>query len=148
MSRRKGLVRFKGKSRFEKDDWNAFIKGVADIGDDISKEFLKAEDEIAHKAVKDIRKSSASNFGNGAYAKGWKLEQNGFDFTVYNKDHYQLTHLLEHGHDMIVVDAFGKKKKVGRVNGRAHIAPIQEKAGEEIVKRIDKIVKEVANEFK
>ena len=56
--------------------------------------------------------------------------------------------MLEHGHDMIVVDAFGKKKKVGRVNGRAHIAPIQEKAGEEIVKRIDKIVKEVANEFK
>ena len=45
MSRRKGLVRFKGKSRFEKDDWNAFIKGVADISDDISKEFLKAEDE-------------------------------------------------------------------------------------------------------
>lgn len=147
MSRRKGIVRFKGTNRFEKDDWNAFIKGVADIGDDISKELLIAEDEIMHRAVKEIKKSSSANFGNGAYAKDWKLEQDGFDFVVYNKNHYQLTHLLEHGHD-IIVSRNGKKMKVGHVNGKAHIAPIQEKAGQEIEKRLDKIVKEVADEFR
>ena len=131
MSRRKGIVRFKGTNRFEKDDWNAFIKGVADIGDDISKELLIAEDEIMHKAVKEIKKSSSSNFGNGAYAKDWKLEQDGFDFVVYNKSHYQLTHLLENGH---------ASRGGGFVSGRPHIKPAQDKAEKKAIEEITKAI--------
>ena len=40
---------------------------------------------------------------------------------IHNKTDYQLTHLLEHGHD-IIVSRNGKKMKVGHVNGKAHIA--------------------------
>jgi len=86
----------------------------------------KAENQAALKenitdACKDGRAYLRANSPkkSGAYAKGWsdKVEENAegsYTGTVYNKNHYQLTHLLEKGH---------AKRNGGRVQGIPHIEP-------------------------
>ena len=53
-------------------------------------------------------------------------------FIVKNKQ-YQLTHLLENGHDVV-----SHGKKVGHVSGRPHIKPVEEWCKTEVEKRIRK----------
>lgn len=59
----------------------------------------------------------------GAYAKSWTSDvEEGRTFrsaTVYNKNHYQLSHLLENGH---------ATRNGGRTNPRVHIAPVEAEA--------------------
>ena len=47
---------------------------------------------------------------------------------MYNKENYQLTHLLEHGH---------QSRNGGRVKEFAHIAPVNEQIGEMIASKIE-----------
>ena len=68
-----------------------------------------------------------------AYNKGWTVMQTSRDkrehksATVHNKDHYQLTHLLEHGHAM---------QQGGRSKAYVHIAPVAEKCEEKLMQRM------------
>lgn len=69
---------------------------------------------------------------SGEYAQSWTLKKTGkrakgntfgrIRCTVYNKDHYRLTHLLEHGH--IVRNQYGTPKREGaqhRAQAKPHI---------------------------
>ncbi len=49
-------------------------------------------------------------------------------YTVYNKNHFQLTHLLEHGH---------QSRNGGRVKEFAHIAPVNDQMGEMVANKIE-----------
>ena len=58
--------------------------------------------EVAQECVKELKSSSPKR--TKAYSKSWTVkelrgiygEKN--RYVVHNKDHYRLTHLLEHGH--------------------------------------------------
>ncbi len=68
----------------------------------------------------------------GAYAKSWTLKKarkagKAIKVTVYNKDHYQLTHLLEHGHAKI---------DGGRSRAYPHISLAEEAASASIDEKI------------
>ncbi len=96
-----------------------------------------AENEAALKAnitdaCKDGRSYLKSNSpkDKGAYAKDWayKVDENvpgSYTGHVYNKGHYQLTHLLEKGH---------AKRGGGRVEGIPHIEPAFEQMQADIDK--------------
>ena len=62
----------------------------------------------------------------GAYAKSWtakktKENSHSLKMTVHSKNRYQLAHLIEKGH---------AKRGGGRVAGKPHIAPAEEKGAE------------------
>lgn len=111
---------------------------MADIG--ISKELNKIleqygrkADEAVEKAAKRAGRDTVKTLRNtspkktGAYASSWSTKvtrSSGrlIGVTVYNKDHYQLTHLLENGH--VIKNGVGT---YGRARAIKHIAPAEQK---------------------
>lgn len=91
----------------------------------------------AKEAVKELKNANPSGSGKygswSEYNKGWTVTQTKRDkrehksATVHNKDHYQLTHLLEKGHAMV---------QGGRSKAFPHIAPVAEKCEEKLMQRM------------
>ena len=125
-------------------------KSVIDISKEIDKvcsEYVgnanhaisRAAKRTAAAAAKDLRKSSPQRpEGGGQYADDWTYMSQYGGATVYNRDNYRLTHLLEHGHRL-------KRggRSIGHVDPRIHIAPVQKRAEETFLqltlKELDKI---------
>lgn len=92
--------------------------------------------ETAEEAAKMLKQGGPYKERTKKYTKSWKSEQrisrksavsglNGY--SVYNKDHFRLTHLLEYGH---------QSRNGGRVRAFSHIAPVNEQAGEMVAQKI------------
>lgn len=90
--------------------------------------------KFAQQGAKELRSASGIFGGSGGYAKGWKskVETNrlGASAVIYNEKP-GLPHLLENGH---------AKRNGGRVGGRTHIAPVEEKLVEEFTKAVEKAI--------
>ena len=109
--------------------------------------YKNACDENADEAVKVTAKEAVQELRNAnppgsgrygswkAYNKGWTVTQTKRDkrehksATVHNKDHYQLTHLLEKGHALA---------QGGRAKAFPHIAPVAERVEEKLIERMTK----------
>lgn len=115
----------------------AVSKALSEYFDGIKEATDEAVTKVAKSTVKEIRKNAKDQFprGTGEYAKSWaQRKANGKDYkikptrVVYSKaPHYRLTHLLENGH---------AKVNGGRVPGRPHIAPAEQKAQQELEREI------------
>lgn len=91
----------------------------------------------AKEAVQELKRANPSGSGKYGswkeYNKGWTVTQTARDkrehksATVHNKDHYQLTHLLEKGHALT---------GGGRTRAFPHIAPVAEKCEDNLMKRM------------
>ncbi len=90
----------------------------------------KSFKETAEEAAEMLKKGGPYQERTGKYTKDWLADKRGSrasavtgldDYSVYNKKHYQLTHLLENGH---------QSRKGGRVREFLHIAPVNEQVGE------------------
>lgn len=99
-----------------------------------SKEIVGALKEevraVGENTAKELRQTSPKR--RGAYARDWASKVTYDDWqdirvTVYNKRHYQLTHLLENGH---------AKVNGGRVNGIPHISVAEENAARDLEKKV------------
>lgn len=88
---------------------------------------MKAE---ANECKDKLRQTSPTD--SGSYAKGWSVKKKNGCYIVHNKTDYQLTHLLEKGHDVV---AYGKK--VGHVNPKVHIKPVEEWVQDDIIKKLE-----------
>ena len=85
--------------------------------EDVSEAIDQAARDTAKAMAKDLRETSPKD--TGEYAKGWTYRKEApGSYRVYNKKKPQLTHLLEHGH---------AKRGGGRVEGRPHIKPAEER---------------------
>ena len=90
----------------------------------------EAVKETARALAADLRETSPKK--TGEYAKGWTAKKEGPGrYVVYNKKKPQLTHLLEHGH---------AKAGGGRVEGRPHIKPAEERHVPQLEKKIVQIL--------
>ena len=91
--------------------------------------------QVAKECKKDIQQNSPEL--TGSYRKGWRdkiqyEDDEDIRITVYNKTDYQLTHLLEHGHD---------KVNGGRVEGHPHIEPAELRAEQKLMKKVKVLVR-------
>lgn len=99
-----------------------------EIEEDIDNAFKAQSKETA----KELQSTSPKKYGD--YAKSWttkKLADR--EYIVYNKDHWQLTWLLEKGH---VVR--NKRGTFGRAPAIPHIIPAQEKAEAEVMQKLQR----------
>lgn len=117
---------------------------VAKALEEYSTAVTEALNDAAQKTAQDTAKLLKSTspvrtdgfkrkYPPGSYAKGWGFEETGSamgqkTFTVRNAKHYQLTHLLEHGH----IDS----KTGRRVGVRPHIASAEQAAIEEFTQQV------------
>ena len=111
------------------DKLAADIEKILDkYGEDTNKNLTAIVKEFGKKGAKAV-KNGASGIG-GKYAAGWtsqvEVTRLGAVATIYN-NRPGLPHLLEHGH---------AKRNGGRVPGRTHIAPVEEKLVEEFQKAV------------
>ena len=94
-----------------------------DLVDAVSEEL-----DIYANEVADTVKKTVTAAASGAYKKSWSQKKTydntgSIQITVYNRKHYQLTHLLENGH---------AKTNGGRTRAFPHIAPAEEFAEREL----------------
>lgn len=94
-------------------------------------------EETAEEAAEMLRKGGPYRERTGKYTRDWTagqrekrksiVEINGY--TVYNKKNYQLTHLLEYGH---------QSRNGGRVKAFSHIAPVNEQVGQMVANKLER----------
>lgn len=106
---------------------------------DVEKTLIAVEDDVAKEAINKLKKTSPKNTKGkkrGHYAKSWTVDKKSkkqyAQTIIYNKD-YQLTHLLENGHNIVKGGSV-----VGYSPAQVHIKPVEEWVNKEMVERIEK----------
>ena len=98
-------------------------------------------EEVAAETANELKKGGSYEERTGKYSKDWgyKADKNytpGIlteEFSVYNKKHYQLTHLLEKGH----ISRSGK-----RVKAFEHIYPVEQLTIQKVIKAVQEAAQE------
>lgn len=119
---------------------SAEITGILNAyAKEVEKSLLEAEDEVAEEAVKKLKSTSPRKKKGkkaGQYAKGWKIDKNSkkqYAQTIIHNKEYQLTHLLENGHDIV-----REGRVVGHAEAQPHIKPVEEWVQKEMTERLEK----------
>lgn len=88
--------------------------------EDVSKAIAAEVNNTAKETLDEIKAHSPEQHGD--YKKGWAITKEDSRGTtrrvVWNKKHYRLVHLLEKGH---------AKRNGGRVAGKPHVGPAEQK---------------------
>ena len=108
------------------------LKKYSKVTTDKVKSAVKSAANLAKKEI-----SATAPIDTGAYSKSWRVKNTretatSLAVTVHSKTRYRLAHLLENGH---------AKRNGGRVAGRKHIAPAEEKAISQLTADIKKAIK-------
>ena len=120
------------------------LEGYAGL---VQTDLVETIDAVCKETAKEICMDAKVRFGGtGDYAKSWTSKKRSGSTMSYNRvvyaddPHYRLTHLLERGHDIVVVRN-GARVKLGHVEGRPHIALADKKARREVERRLIEAIK-------
>jgi hypothetical protein len=106
------------------------VLAVRTYTEEVGAAIEEAVKETAQAMAADLRETSPKK--TGEYAKGWTYRKEApGSYRVYNKKKPQLTHLLEHGH---------AQRGGGRVEGRPHIKPAEERHALQLERKIVQIL--------
>ena len=116
-----------------------FASSIHDIlekyGDEINENMDEAVKAVSRKGAQAVKSAASSTFNGNKYASGWtsKTEtgRTSSQGTIYNRTVPGLPHLLENGHAM---------RGGGRVAGRPHIKPVEEKIIQEFEQEVRKSI--------
>ena len=111
---------------------SAVMEGLKEYADLAAYDMKKAVKKAGTSVRKEIQQNAPSD--TGAYANSWAVKKeketsDSLQLIVHSKNRYQMAHLLEHGH---------AKRGGGRVAGKAHIAPAEEKAVRQLEEEIER----------
>ncbi len=114
---------------------DAIMKGLQEYAE-LATDDMKAAVKKAGVSIKNDISANAPK-RTGKYAKSWRSSathetSNRIEVTVYSPSRYMIAHLLEHGH---------AKRGGGRVEGKPHIAPAEEKGIKELEQEIERRIK-------
>ena len=110
-------------------------KGLVDYSQEVVEKVNISSEKVGKSAVKRLKETSPKD--KGKYAKSWRVKTDPQvgqpnTLTIHNKDHYYLTHLLEHGH---------AKANGGRVAGKPHIRPAEEQVIKDFTAEVEEAIK-------
>lgn len=113
----------------------AMAQLLEEYGDEIRDEVSEVLLDVGKETVAYLRNISPKR--TGSYSKGWrgkKLTDTFYNtsLTVYNETDWQLTHLLNNGHE---------KRGGGRVAGDGHIDDAEKYANGLLVKKVEERLK-------
>lgn len=105
----------------------------------------KGFEDTAESTANLLKKGGPYRERTGKYTRDWsykpaqryRLSSLTEEYRVYNKKHYQLTHLLEKGH---------LSRKGNRVRAYEHIAPAEQQAEKMVVDAVNDAVKQASEE--
>lgn len=111
-----------------------------DYTDDIQEGISRAAQEVARDDVKALKQANTYKVRSGNYNKSWTVKTtrgaNTISCIVHNKDHYQLTHLLEYGHQIR-----RNGTKVGDARAFPHIAPVEKMSNESFERKVEEVIR-------
>lgn len=121
------------------DKTSSIAVQMKEILDEYSEEVSKAVDMAAQEAteatVQQLKRTSPRRVRGkkrGRYARGWTFRKEGVrSYVVFNKTDWQLTHLLENGHDILRGGKFVK-----HFEGIPHIADAERNGSNEFYIRV------------
>lgn len=112
-----------------------------DYKDDIQQGISSIAQEIAKEDVNKLKNTTTTyKVRSGKYNKGWTVKttrgMNSISCVVHNKDQYQLTHLLEYGHQI-------KRNgtKVGDAKAYQHIEPVEKQSNEKYSREVESLIR-------
>lgn len=110
----------------------AVMEGLTEYADLATEDMKKAVKKAGATVRKEIQANAPKDTGD--YAKSWSVKNmketsSSLEVAVHSRNRYQLAHLLEFGH---------AKRGGGRVPGKAHIAPAEEKGVRKLEQEIQK----------
>lgn len=130
--------------------WELMANSILDIKDilneysmDIQEGIEKDAQDIAKQAVNDLKATKNTyTIRTGKYNKGWRVNTKkgrGFiNCTVHNATNWQLTHLLERGHDWVGRDG---RRKPKAAKSYEHIKPVEQKYVKQYERDVERIIK-------
>lgn len=123
--------------------YNSLID-INEILNEYSSDIQESVTEAAYKVAEDGKNKLKvkSPKRTGDYRKGWRVDKrHGKGFvhaTIYNATNWQLTHLLENGHDWVGRDGQRKKDAAKPIT---HIKPIELECNQAFEKDVEQIIK-------
>lgn len=111
------------------------MKGLTKYAELATEDMKEAVKSASRVVQKDIKTNAPKD--TGAYGKSWTTKKvsetsNKLHMVVHSKNRYQLAHLLEYGH---------AKRNGGRVEGKAHIAPAEQRGIRQLEEDIEKALR-------
>ena len=111
---------------------DAIMEGLEEYADLAAEDVKRAVKNAGDTVKEEIQKNAPVR--TGAYRKSWAVKNvketsNSLTVTVHSRNRYYLAHLLEFGY---------AKRNGGRVPGKAHIAPAEEKGIRQLEEEIER----------
>lgn len=110
------------------------LQDYAKVTEEAAFNGCKVTGEKAAEELHEAHPQGSEKWGSwDEYNKGWQVKEvakkrtGKMSVVVHNKDHYQLTHLLEKGHALV---------NGGRARAFPHIGPVAERAEENLIDNI------------
>ena len=109
---------------------NDISRALQQYTTEIENELKRAQNVSSKEAIKELKMKSQNR--TGKYAKGWARKKTDTGYIIYNKDRGQITHLLEHGHQL---------RGGGRSKSFPHIRKVEEKTIEKYVNMVEDAIR-------